>query len=306
MSTRTSQTPFSRIATALVICLSLLGASTSASAGRFADIRAAAPKPLAKIKGKVEKRLPGGGGILKHAHEVIEEHLVKGVHQAMDMGRDVKRFKGPGCDPGQRSECSELKRRLKGIYTNLRGIADTLPGYSFLPPIASRVDPLGSMIDRMPAAPLFGMSLVFGRLEILDELEMVSAWVDELHFYSVVPIEEDIYYRLGEEDCTELEIAILADNEKFDRMQSLMATTSTVAGMAVDILPKDIKITVVGEGTAVPNPVLPVMVLSKQISSDFAAFLEKELEERGKLVKQCRAQFFREDVHIKLDSLLGS
>lgn len=305
MSFHATESRFFRTATALslCLCLALLGAASSASAGPLDRIKAA--KPLAKVKAKVGERLPGGGGILKHAHEIIEEHVIQAVDQAMDMSRDVKRFKGPGCEPGQRSDCSDLKRRLKGIYTNLRGIADTLPGYDFLPPVASRVDPLGKMIDRIPAAPLFGMSLVFGKLEILDELEMVSAWVDELHFYSLVPIEEDVFYRLGEEDCADLEVAILADNEKFDRMESLMATTSTVAGMAADILPKDIKITVVGEGSAVPNPVLPVMVLSEQISSDFAEFLEEELEVRGKLVKKCRSQQFRADVNDKLDTLLG-
>ena len=290
------------IATAFVLALALLGLSTSASARPFERIRSA--QPVAKIKAKVAER-PRAGGVIKKAKEVLEEHVIDAVDQAIDLHHDLQRFKGPGCDPGQRSECSALKRRLKGIYTNLRGIADTLPGYEFLSPVAARVDPLGKMIDRMPPASRYGMSLVFGRLEILDELEMVSRWVDELHFYSIVPIEEDVFYRLGEEDCASLENAILADNEKFDRMQSLMTTTKTVARVAVDVLPKDIKLTIVGEGTAVPNPVLPVMVLAEQISSSFAEFLEKELETRGKLVKQCRAQFFREDVHHKLDTLLG-
>lgn len=68
-------------------------------------------------------------------------------------------------------------------------------------------------------------------------------------------------------------------------------------------VPKDIVINAT-VGTSIPNPILSVMVLGKRMATDFEEMRDKELEERGNLVKKGRGQQFRNDVHSKLDALL--
>ncbi len=306
-----------RLFTAFALTLALVVVASSATAGPFSRARSvvatkvkAAPAKLnpANILEKIEKKidsLPKPFEVLGDAKETIDETIQQTVGQIKEMSGDMKRFKGAGCDIRQNSECSVLKRRLKGIYTNLRGIRDIVPGYDFLPDPASRgIDPMGNMIDKIPAPALFGMSSIFQNLTVLDDLEMISVWIDQLRFYTLVPVEEDLFYRLPQEECDTLEHSILADNEIFDRMMKVMNVTAKISGIAADILPRDITVVVAG-GTAIPNPILPVMVLSENMSSDFHEFLEKELEERGKLVKKCRTQQFRNDTQYKLDTLLG-
>lgn len=132
---------------------------------------------------------------------------------------------------------------------------------------------------------------------------MVSVWLGELRFYTRQPIEENLQYRLPVAECAQLEGSIDSDNEIFARMTAVMSNVEKISGIAADIMPKDIVINF-WVGTSTPNPILPVMVLSNHLASDFIVVIEGELEERGKLVKACRTQGFRDDVQDKLDALL--
>lgn len=269
----------------------------------------AAPKPpspqklIAKIDA-VLNSMPKPREILGGAQQTVFGTVADAAKQVKKLGADIKTFKGDDCSG--RSDCRVLKDRLLGIYRGLRGIRDVVPGYDILPDPAALVgDPVEGLIKAIPPIALYGLNVVVGRMDNLNNIENFSQWIDELHFYKLQPIEEDNFYRLPQEECDALEYSIYNDNEKFNAMKNAMDQVSLVTYMAMSVVPNDIVINA-WVGTNIPNPIYPVLVLMNKQSKDFGELLDAELEARRTQVKQCRQQVFKQEVNEKLDFLLGN
>lgn len=242
-------------------------------------------------------RFPDPLIFLGDTRDFLEENVVNSVGMMIDMKEDFLAFKGSDCDLS--SECGQLRSQLIDIRQGLKNVRNLLPIKDILPP-ATADDPVTRILQNLPPISLYAMSTALGDLSVLDTLESDSEWLASLRLYKLTPLED-----VNSRTCAGLRSAMQDENYKLKKFKTTMHLAEKVFEVLLTAVPKDVVVSVLGEGTNVPSPIYPMLSIVKMVAGDAKTFVSEELTARKEQANDCNQFEYQAEVRNALQELLA-
>jgi len=229
--------------------------------------------------------------------DFLEENVANSVGMMIDMKEDFVAFKSDDCD--LYSECGQLRAQLVNIRQGLKNIRNLLPIKDILPP-AQAEDPVTRILQGLPPISLYAMNTALGDLSVLDTLEDDSEWLASLRLYKLTPLED-----VNSRTCMGLRSAMQDENYRLKKFKTTMHLAEKVFEVLLTAVPKDVVVSVLGEGTNVPSPIYPMLGIVKMVAGDAKTFVSEELAARKEQANDCSQFEYQMEVRNALQELLA-
>ena len=242
-------------------------------------------------------RFPDPLVFLGDTRDFLEENVANSVGVMIDMKEDFVAFKGYDCDLS--SECGQLRSQLISIRQGLKNIRNLLPIKDILP-TAQADDPVTRILENLPPISLYAMSTALGDLTVLDTLQDDSAWLASLRLYKLTPLED-----VNSRTCTGLRSAMQDEDYRLKKFKTTTHLAAKVFDVLLTAVPKDVVVSVLGEGTNVPSPIYPMLSIVKMVAGDASTFVSEELAARKEQANDCSQFEYQTEVRNALQELLA-
>ena len=253
-------------------------------------------KNLSVIPDLISK-FPDPLALLGDTREFLEDNIGNSVDMMIDIKEEFEIFKGNSCDIA--SECGQIKEQLINTRNGLKNIRNLLPINDILPP-AQVNDPITQVLNILPPISYYSLHKALGNLNALDNIEDSSEWLGSLTMYKLTPI-EDINVRT----CTALRNTMQDENLRLKQFKTTMHLAAKVYEVFLTAIPKDVVVSILGEGTNIPSPLYPTISLVKMIASDAETFVGEELAARKEQASDCDQYDYQTEVNNALQELLA-